>query len=308
MARSGAERIIDFSGGQAHLAMRLGQLVIEREGMPTVTTPLEEIAVLVLGSRRLTCTQPVMGAVMESGGSIVVCNEAMLPTGMMLPLSGHCTQTQRMIAQAKCSLPLRKRVWQQIVQAKLRSQASALRVRQQEDPRLDAMAKRVGSGDPDNLEAQGAQRYWTRIFGDPAFRRRHEADDQNRLLNYGYAVMRAGVARAICAVGLHPSLGVHHRSRNNAFCLADDLLEPWRPLIDLEVAEITGESGSDAPLDRTSKQRLVGVLHERLSHDGEARTVLEWIGRSASSLAAALTGNGGARDVKLFFPDGLFEP
>lgn len=308
MAGSGADRVIDFSMGQAHLSVRYDQLIIERDDQPSVSTPIGEIAVLVLATRRVTLTQAVLSKLMDAGAAIVVADEAMLPSGLMLPLNGHTTQTQRMIAQAKASQPICKRLWQQIVMAKIRAQAAALELRLGDNAGLDELAGAVRSGDPDNVEAQAAQRYWPLLFEDPDFRRRRDRDDQNKLLNYGYAVLRAAVGRAICASGLHPSLGVHHRSRTNPFCLADDLMEPWRPLIDLEVAEMVGELGSDAPLDGRAKQRLVGVLHERLSDAGESRTVFEWISRCAASLARALTEEKTAGGVQLFFPEGLVRP
>ncbi|KAA0212968.1 MAG: type II CRISPR-associated endonuclease Cas1 [Leptolyngbya sp. PLA3] len=308
MGGSSADRVIDFSMGQAHLSVRYDQLVIERKDQPLVSTPIDEIAVLVLANRRVTLTQAVLSKLMDAGGAVLIADEAMLPSGMMLPLNAHTTQTQRMIAQANASQPICKRIWQQIVIAKIRAQAAALQLRTGDSAGLGEMAQTVRSGDPENMEAQAAQRYWPLLFEDPDFRRRRERDDQNKLLNYGYAVLRAAVGRAICASGLHPSLGVHHRSRNNPFCLADDLMEPWRPLIDLEVAEMVGELGSDAPLDSRAKQRLVGVLHERLSDSGESRTVVEWISRSAASLARALTEDMAAGEIRLFFPEGLTRP
>ena len=308
MAIAGADRIIDFSLGQAHLSVRFGQLVIRRDDAPDVSTPLSEIAVVVLASKQVTLTQSVLSGLMEAGAAVVVADDAMLPSGLMLPLAGHTSQTQRMIAQASASQPRRKRIWQQIVQAKILSQAAALMLRRGHSGGLEHLSTRVGSGDPGNVEAQAAQRYWPLLFDDPNFRRRRDANDQNQLLNYGYAILRATIGRAICAVGLHPSLGVFHKSRNNPYCLADDLLEPWRALIDLEVAEIVSEAGPDAPLDSGAKRRLAGLLHERLMHDGESRTVFDWISRSATSLATALSTDLPVPQIRLFFPDGLVKP
>lgn len=310
------DRVLDFSLGQAHLALRYGQLHIRRDGMPDVTTPIEELAVVVLASRMVTCTLPVLDALMRSGASVVVCDESMQPSGLMLPLAGHFHQTRRMIAQATSPLPTRKQVWKQIVVAKVRAQAAALRMSRGDDSGLVALAARVRSGDPGNLEAQAAQRYWPRLFDDPNFRRRIDAPDQNRLLNYGYAVLRAAVGRAIVASGLHPSLGVHHHGRENAFCLADDLMEPYRPLVDAEVVQIVGESGGDVALSGPLKARLVDVLHQRLQHPAgrgsgaaaEYRTVFDWIGRTAASLGRILGDREPNRDREpLFFPDGLFQ-
>ncbi|MFN7021413.1 MAG: type II CRISPR-associated endonuclease Cas1 [Phycisphaerales bacterium] len=310
----GVGRVLDFSLGQAHLSLRHEQLLIRREGMPDTTTPIEEIAVVVLSSRMVTCTLPVLDAMMRHGAAVVVCDRAMHPSGMMLPLAGHFQQTRRMIAQATAGAPARKQVWRQIVVAKVRAQAATLEVVRGHDGGLRALAAGVRSGDAGNVEARAAQRYWPVLFDDPDFRRRTAAPDQNRMLNYGYAVLRAAVGRALVAAGLHPSLGVHHHARENAFCLADDLMEPYRPLVDAEVVEIVGEMGGDVALDGPVKARLVGVLHERLEHGGrggEARPALEWIARSAASLARILGDRGTTGHdpgERLFFPDGLVEP
>lgn len=212
----------------------------------------------------VTCTLPVLDALMRHGAALIVCDGAMHPSGMMLPLAGHFQQTRRMIAQATASLPARKQIWKQIVVAKVRAQAANLVALRGHDGGLGVLAGQVRSGDPKNIEAQAAQRYWPLLFNDPLFRRRFDAPDQNRLLNYGYAVLRAAVGRAIVASGLHPSLGVHHHARENPFCLADDLMEPYRPLIDTEVVEIAGEWGGDVALSGKIKERLVGVMHGRL--------------------------------------------
>jgi CRISPR-associated protein Cas1 len=300
----GAERILDFSIGQARLSVRYDQLIIQRDDLPDVSTPLEEVAVAIFSSPRLSLTQSVLAGLMRAGAAVVVCDQAMLPSGLMLPLTAHFAQTQRMIAQATAPVPLKKRLWQQIVRAKVRAQAANLLSYRNDDGGLAALAATVRSGDPANVEAHAAQRYWVRLFGDGDFRRRRDAPDQNRLLNYGYAVLRAAVGRALCAAGLHPSLGVNHHHRNNPWCLADDLMEPYRPLIDAHVVAIEGEYGADIGLEPRIKERLVAALHERLDHDGEARTAFEWIERSASSLARAFL----REERALFFPEGLLKP
>jgi CRISPR-associated protein Cas1 len=300
------DRVLDFSIGQAHLALRNSQILVRRDGMDDFTTPVEEAAVVVLASRQITCTLPVLDALMGSGAVVIVCDDAMRPSGMMLPLAGHFQQTRRMLAQAAAKRPVRKRLWSQIVAAKVTAQGAMLMVHRGTDGGLLALARTVRSGDPMNIEAQAAQRYWPMLFDDPMFLRRRSAPDQNRLLNYGYAVLRAAVARAVVAAGLHPSLGIHHHGRENPFCLADDLMEPYRPLIDDAVVELAGIWGPDGPLDGPAKERLVGALHARLEHQGENRTAFDWIGRSAASLARILCGE--APEERLFFPDGLLKP
>lgn len=300
-----AERILDFANDGAYLHVRYGQLIVERDGMPDVSTPLAEIAALILANARVTCTQSVLAGLMAEGAAVLVCDESMLPNGLMLSLSANKLQTERMIAQASASEPRKKRIWQSIVKAKILAQASLLQARTGDDGGLLAIAAGVRSGDSTNAEAHAAQRYWPRLFADMNFRRRRDAPDQNRLLNYGYAVIRAAVGRAICANGLHPSLGVCHHGRANPYCLADDLMEPWRVMIDDAVAETIGQHGPGVELDPPVKQQIIGVLHERLSHDGESRTVMDWIGRSAASLGRAIGGGEDVSKLSVFFPDGL---
>lgn len=300
----GAERVIDLSEAKAFLSVRHEQLVVRTDESAEVTVPLAELAAIVFTSPRLTTTQPALAGIMRHGGTVIVCDEAHHPVGMMLPLNANTMQTKRMLAQVRAPVPTGKRLWKQIVQAKIQAQAAALESIHDDDAGLRGLVARVRSGDPTNVEGQAAQRYWPVLFADPGFRRRREADDQNRLLNYGYAVLRAAVGRAICAAGLHPAIGVHHHGRNNPWCLADDLMEPYRPLIDRAVVNLVREFGADCSLDRETKPVLVGVLQDRLIHGDrspEIRTVFDWIGRSAASLAQVFLG----QSKEMFFPDGL---
>jgi len=297
----GAERIIDFSDAPAHLSLRHEQLVVRSDNDGETTVPMAEIAAVILTTSRVTTTQPALAGLMRHGGTVIVCDDSRQPAGMMLPLNVNTTQTQRMLAQVRASVPTGKRLWKQIIQEKIRSQAATLEAAGRDSAGLRELAKRVRSGDPQNLEAQASQRYWPRLFDDPNFRRRRIAEDQNRLLNYGYAVLRAAVGRAICASGLHPSIGIHHHGRNNPWCLADDLMEPYRPLIDRAVVELVAHFGSDCPLDGAAKSRLVSVLTDRLASDNESRTVFDWISRTAASLAQVFLGEAD----RLQYPDAL---
>lgn len=300
------ERVIDLSTGAARLSVRNAQLVIRPEDGPEASVPLAEIAVLILTNGQVTATQAVFSGMMEAGGAVLVCDARRMPSGIMLPIEGHTLQTRRMAAQVAASLPTRKRLWQQVVREKVRAQATILELRREGDAGLRTLAGRVRSGDPENVEAQAAARYWPILFNDPNFRRRYEADDQNRLLNYGYGVLRSAVGRAICAAGLHPSLGLHHHARNNAWCLADDLMEPYRPLVDDAVCELVGSYGPACPLDAPSKQALVEVLVSRLecgkgAAEAEYRTVFDCISRTAVSLSKVYAGEAD----RLEFPAGL---
>ena len=309
-------RYIEIAQQPAKLSLRNGCLIVAREAEPGVpeetSVPVGEVACVVLAHAQVYLTQPAMAALMAAGCPVLVCDGAMMPAGMMMPLTGNTLQSQRMQAQAAAPLPVRKRLWQGIVRWKVRAQASVLRTVHGNDQGLTDLAARVRSGDPTNVEAQAAARYWPALFGGD-FRRRFDAPDQNRLLNYGYAVLRASVARATCGAGLHPTVGLHHRHRENPFCLADDLMEPYRPLVDGEVAEITGTWGPDAPLNTDAKRRLIGLMETRIGDGGELRPVSDHIARTAFSLAdaflAASSGDerGRAGAAEVWYPRGMLE-
>ncbi|HUU84798.1 MAG TPA: type II CRISPR-associated endonuclease Cas1 [Phycisphaerae bacterium] len=282
------ERIIDLSESPAYLKVQNRQLVIERTDAEPVSTPLSEVAAVIAAHPQVRCSQPMLAELMRSGGAFIVCDDRSLPVGLMLPLQANALQTERLAAQVAAPLPLRKRLWKQIVRRKIIAQADLLQNLRGDDFGLRAIARTVRSGDPDNREAVASRRYWTPLFDDPDFRRRFDAPDQNRLLNYGYAVLRAVMGRAICAAGLHPSLGLHHHHRNNAFCLADDLMEPYRPLIDAVVVEHCRERDSDAVLDRPAKQALLQGVLGRYCADAEVRTLFDLAACTAVSLVKVL--------------------
>jgi len=293
-------RILDFSEAPARLRVQLAQLVVERADCSQVTTPLADVAVVVVAHPQVTYTQAVLSGLAESGGVFVVCNPKHLPVGMLLPLIGHHAQVERFAAQAHAPEPVRKRLWQQLVRAKIRAQARVLLDLYGTDHGLMALVPQVRSGDPANIEAWAARRYWSRLFGEMDFRRHREDEDHNVLLNYGYAVLRAIVARAVCAAGLHPSLGLHHHNRYSAFCLADDLMEPLRPIVDRAVAEYLTSHDAVRGLESEVKVHLVKALTARCQINGEQRTVFDTAARMASSLADIFLGNA----TKLELPDG----
>ena len=212
-----------------------------------------------------------------------------MPAAMMLPLEGHCTQAERFQYQVNASLPLRKRLWHDIVRAKVCAQGSLLQRLRGDDGGLGALAERILSGDARNVEGQAARRYWPLLFGE-GFTRRRDGEDQNRFLNYGYSVLRAAVSRALCASGLHPSLGLHHHNRYDAFRLADDLMEPLRPMVDEAVAGLVQQVGASAPLDPTTKPALLAILSKRVKVGRETRSLPDALGRYASSLADVFHG------------------
>jgi len=276
--------VIDLTTRPARLFVRNRQLVIEGAKGEITMCPLAEIAVLVTAHPQITVTQAVLAGLSEAGGVCVVCDAKSRPVATMLPLVNHHLQTERLHAQASASLPTKKRLWQQIVRNKIASQAQVLRELHDHDFGLSQLAARVKSGDRSNVEAMVSRRYWRHLFG-RAFRRNPDADDQNRFLNYGYAILRAVVSRAITAVGLHPSLGLHHHNRYNPFCLADDLMEPFRPRIDRRVVQIVRTCPPKSELTPEIKLQLLAFLEERYSFEGQSRTIFDVLTRIASSLA-----------------------
>jgi len=272
----------------ARLSVRDAQLVVACDGMTgAVSTPLSEIAVLLLAHPQVSLTQAVLSRIAEAGGSVVTIDGNFLPASMLLPVQAHFLQTERFARQIELRLPLRKRLWQTIIRAKVSAQGQLLRELHGSDGGLVPMAARVRSGDSNNLEAQAARRYWSLVFGNPKFRRGSEGPDQNQHL--GYAVLRAAVARALCAAGLHPSIGLRHRNRYDPFCLAADVMEPFRPLIDRRVALWIQDHDPTERLDSTAKQWLLQVLTGRYLADGEQRSLFDILSRTANSLARCIT-------------------
>lgn len=283
------ERILDISEAPARLKVDLGRLHIEQGEAAPMTIPLEEVAVLMVAHYQVSYTQAVLAGLMAAGGVFICCDASRLPTGLMLPLAGHHQQTRRVALQAGAAKPVRKRLWQQLIQAKIAGQGRVLTTMHGDDLGLAKMAQRVKSGDPDNLEAQAARKYWRPLFQEDAFRRDQEADGANALLNYGYGVLRAIVGRAVCATGLHPSLGIHHKNQYNPYCLVDDLMEPYRPLVDRVVAHYTCQ-GNEAVVDKAFKGAMIGGLLQRYPLDGEARSLFDCAHRTAHSVVEILEG------------------
>jgi CRISPR-associated protein Cas1 len=284
------DRIIDLSDEPAALSFRNSLLVIKREGQDEITVPFAEIAVIVVSHPQVHYTNAVLCGIANAGGTFIACGEKHLPVAMLLPLETHFTQAERFTIQAQVALPVKKRLWQQIVRAKIRAQAKLLKDLRSTDGGLPFLIPRVKSGDPENVEAQASRNYWTALFADAEFRRDRNIEDQNRHLNYGYAVLRAIVARAVCASGLHPSLGLHHHNRYDAFCLADDLMEPFRPVVDGVVARLADMYGKLYPLDKQAKAAILEGLTGRFTLDGESRTLFDIVSRTASSLVAVFAG------------------
>ncbi len=294
------KKTVEFSTPGTRLSVALKQLVIERPDHPKASLPIEDLGVVIIDDARATYTQAVFIELLEAGATVMVTGRNHLPAGMMLPIDAHHIQTERHRAHIEASEPLKKRLWQSLVAAKIALQGEVLAHFSGNDGGLGPMSKRVRSGDPENLEAQAAQRYWPRLFGGD-FRRDREADDANALLNYGYAVIRAAVARAVVASGLIPSLGVFHKKRSNPFCLADDLFEPYRPYVDWRVKNLTTGTGASSPNDRPTRAALLSLFNETILVGGRRMPLLIGVQTSAASLSRALTGG----DRTLALPTGL---
>ena len=258
----------------AYLSLRNAQLVIklpeiEKANNLTedfkksteVTRPVEDIGVVVLDHKQITITSGALEALLENNCAVITCDSRSMPVGLLLPLTGNTTQSERFRDQLEASQPLRKQLWQQTIQYKIRNQAAVLgKCPNVETNCMQIWANNVKSGDPDNLEARAAIYYWKSLFGHiPDFIRDREGVAPNNLLNYGYAILRAVVARSLVASGLLPTLGIHHHNRYNAYCLADDIMEPYRPYVDQLVFDITEQYGEDVEVSKDIKAELLSI-------------------------------------------------
>ena len=288
----------------AYLSLKLEQLVISKPSVshsgPEIvkTVPVEDIGIVVLDNKQITVTQALLEKLLQSGCALLTCDSSHMPVGMMLPLSGHTLQSERFRNQIEASLPLKKQIWQQTVQAKIANQAAVLSFATGKEHRtMLQWASSVRSGDPDNLESRAAAYYWATIFQGyiDGFVRGREEDSPNDLLNYGYAILRAIVARALVCSGLLPTLGVHHHNRYNAYCLADDIMEPYRPYVDILVFQIIKENKASV-LDNEMKSRLLSIPTLNVTIGGSNSPLMVAVTTTTSSLAKCF--NGESRQVK----------
>ena len=258
-------RILDIDSA-ATLRVRLDCLVVDRDG-ESVVIPAVEIAVVILSSREIMLSSSVLALLAASDAAVVSLNTRYLPVGLMLPLAAHSRHTERLRLQVAQSDAARATFWRRIVELKIAAQAQHL-----DDTGRPHTLRALDLSVPEQAEAQAARMYWRILFG-PEFTRRDDDDDANALLNYGYAVVRALTARAICKVGLHPAIGVHHRNQYNPFVLADDLMEPFRPVIDRAALSLGSELTKEAKREllaaamnvRTEIEALVHSYYESLA-------------------------------------------
>lgn len=278
-------RIVEIADDRRHLSVSRGFMVVtdtEGDRRELGQVPLDDIAAVIANAHGLSYTNALLIALSERGAPFVLCAANHNAAGMLLPIEGNYQQARRFDAQIEAGKPLRKRLWADIVKAKLQQQAATLGAAAAPTAPLTALAAKVRSGDPENLEAQGARRYWTLLMGED-FRRDQNAGGVNGMLNYGYTVLRAATARAVVAAGLHPTLGLHHSNEGNAMRLVDDMMEPFRPVMDLKVWQLA-KRGEDS-ITPDTKRALVHTLYEDMQTAVGATPVMACVQRLATSLS-----------------------
>lgn len=250
------------------------------------TIPVEDIGIVILDHTQITITQGLLEALLENNCAVITCDKSHLPVGLLLPLCGNYTQSERFRYQIEASLPLKKQLWQQTISAKILNQAAVLHnVRKVETGNMSAWADRVKSGDSENMEARAAAYYWKNAFPqNPHFVRDREGENPNNLLNYGYAILRAVVARALVASGMLPTLGIHHRNKYNAYCLADDIMEPYRPYVDKLVLDIYDTNPSVQELTTELKRALLEIPVLDVTIQGKRSPLMIAVSTTTTSL------------------------
>lgn len=277
------ERIVDIETDGRHLSANRGFLVVSEGRVEVGRVPLDDIMAVIVHAHGITWSTSLMVALAERGALILLCGSNHSPAAVCLPIDGHHAQNGRMRAQWEAKRPLAKQLWRAIIVAKIRWQQAVLEANGCKADAFDLLARKVGSGDPENVEAQAARRYWGLLMGN-AFRRDRDADGVNAQLNYGYAVVRSMCARAVVAAGLHPSIGVHHANRGNPFALADDLVEPFRPLVDALTIRLQGNGV--LTVSSEAKRAYAGLIALDLAGaNGVTTTVSLAATRAAQTLA-----------------------
>ena len=305
-----------YFGNPAYLSLRNGQLVIKlpevvgSEQLPgtfkkqlEVTKPIEDIGVVVLDNKQITLTSGLLEALLENNCAVITCDCKCLPVGLLLPLYGNTTQNERFRHQLSASLPLKKQLWQQTIKTKIENQSFVLEeCLGEKHPCMQIWANEVRSGDPDNLEARAAAYYWKLLFAHVEdFNRDREGVPPNNLLNFGYSILRAVIARALVASGLLPTLGIHHHNRYNAYCLADDMMEPYRPYVDMLVFKIVKTGVDYETLSREIKAKLLEIPTIEVRISGKRSPLMVAVSQTTASLYKCFSGE----TRKVLFPEYL---
>lgn len=302
-----------YFGNPVYLSLRNEQLVIKIpfvenndtlsesfKRQSEVTKPIEDIGVVILDNKQITMTTGIMEALLANNCALITCDSRSMPIGLMLPLAGNTTQNERFRQQLDASVPLAKQLWQQTVQRKIENQADVLKCCTGVEVRcMKVWSKDVKSGDSDNLEGRAAAYYWKKLFPDKEFTRDRDGKAPNNLLNYGYAILRAVVARSLVASGLLPTLGIHHHNRYNAYCLADDIMEPYRPYVDELVYGIV-QSGIDCEiLTKELKAKLLTIPTLDVVIGGKRSPLMIAVGQTTASLYKCFSGE----SRKIVYPE-----
>ena len=289
-----------FFENPAYLNLQLEQLVISypQEFVKPITIPIEDIGIIVIESLHVTITSTLLNKLLQYGVGVFCCDERHMPSGLMLPLEGHTQQTERIRTQLDASLPLKKNLWQQTVSAKIVNQARLLHSRGQEVENMMRWSREVQSGDQKNHEARAAVQYWSRLFPWEGFTRNPDGESPNHLLNYGYSILRGITARAIVSSGMLPMLGIFHKNKYNAFGLADDIMEPYRPFVDALVLELV-DSGEDFhQMKKEFKIHLMSIMRTDVMIDGQKSPLMVAMSRTTSSLYDCYSG----KTRKILYP------
>ncbi len=292
-----------YFGNPAYLSLKSDQLVIKQpvengifdiaseEYVTVKSVPIEDIGILLLDNRQITITSGLIERLLDNTCAVITCDSKRMPSGLLLPLSGNTVQNERFRCQIEASLPLRKQLWQQTIKQKILNQASVLDSYRECHPNMRIWADQVRSGDPDNIEARAAAYYWKNIFPSyPFFVRDKEESCPNNLLNYGYAILRATIARSLVISGLLPTLGIHHHNRYNDFCLADDIMEPYRPYVDRLVLEILEHESDVIELTKGIKAKLLSIPTLDVVIKGERRPLMIAASYTTASLYKCFSG------------------
>lgn len=294
------KRTLLFSN-PAYLSTRNEQLVISYPDTESEdrTVPIEDIGIVVLEHRQVTLTNALINKLVGQKVGVVSCDERHMPNGLLLPLSGHTEYTERLKHQLNATVPLNKNLWAQTVTAKILNQAGLLAERGGEVANMLYMAKNVQSGDKGNHEARAAAYYWQHLFDFDQYNRDPFGNPPNNLLNYGYAILRAITARSLVSSGLLPAIGIWHRNKYNAYCLADDIMEPYRPYVDLVVCHLTDnlDDISELTIEIKSELLQIGAMDVRLN--GKTSPLMVAMSRTTNSLFDCFSGN----SRKILYPN-----
>lgn len=280
------KRTIEISSGPIHLSIKHKQMVLKKNG-ETHSIPVEDMGLLVLSNPAISYTHQLMYELLENNVAVLFCNRQHMPEGLLLPFEDNQLHQARLQVQAEVKKPLKKRLWQQVVREKIKVQSDILVLKHGNDDGLKHLIKKVKSGDSTNVEARAAKKYWKALFSETEFKRNYKLNDVNALLNYGYAIIRAAVARSIIAAGLHPSMGLHHHNQYNPYCLADDLMEPFRPLVDSVVYDqYVACQSLEIEVTKETKKPLLELLTANVLVDEMKYPLMESLHLMASSLVS----------------------